>query len=58
MPTIPRKDKILQMGLEEKKFYYSRRIIFITVILDIDMMESAHTFAGPQSKNYLTNFCL
>ena len=50
MPTIHRKDKILQMGLKEKKFYYSRRIIFITVILDIDMMESAHTCAGPHKK--------
>jgi len=58
MPTIPRKDKILQMGLKEKKFYYSRRIIFIAVILDIELMESEHTCAGPHSKNYLTNFCL
>jgi hypothetical protein len=58
MPTIPRKDKILQMGLKDKKFYYSRRIIFTAVILDIDMMEFAHTCAGSHNKNFPTNLCL
>jgi hypothetical protein len=58
MPTILWKDKILQIELEEKKFYYFRWIIFIVVILDIDMMEFAHTCAGPNNKNFPTNFCL
>jgi hypothetical protein len=50
MPTILRKDKILQMGLDEIKSYYFRQIVFIAVILDIDVMESSQTCAGPHSK--------